>query len=368
MTSRSSKAAALLVSLALTVLAGAGCGGSDETAATAEVIRPVRFTQALATGGTRERSFNGAVRAAVETQLSFKVAGTVERTAVNVGDRLRRGDLVAALDASDYRLQMQEAEASLAQAQAQERNASAGYERAQALYENSNASKQDLDAARASFESARAQVQSIGHRLDLARLQVDYCRLAAPFAGSVASVTVERDENVSPGQPVALLTSDDHPEVEIAVPGAFVTQLKTGLAVRVNCNALDDKQLSATITEVGVASTGFATTFPVTVRLDEADPRLRPGMSAEVAIPFETASTREAVVVPSVAVGEDHNGRYLFVVEPGEQGTGVARRREVTVGQLTGEGLEIMRGVQAGALVITAGVSRIVDGQKVKLL
>lgn len=367
MISRSLTITALLCGLALLPLAAGGCGGDDATDAP-EVIRPVRYTRALATGGARVRSFSGAARAAVETQLSFKVAGNVDRTAVKVGDTVRRGDLVAALDPSDYRLQVQEAEASLAQSQAQERNARASYDRVQALYENSNASRQDLDQARAGFESATAQVQSISRRLDLARLQVDYCTLVAPFAGSVASVTIERDENVTAGQPVALLTSDDHPEVEIAVPGALIAQLQPGLAVEVASAALGQELLPATITEVGGSSTGFATTFPVTVRLDRADSRLRPGMSAEVAVPFETASTREAVVVPSAAVGEDHHGRYLFVVEPGDEGTGVARRREVTVGQLTSEGLEIMRGVEEGELVITAGVSRIVDGQKVKLL
>lgn len=350
----------------LLALAATGCGGDEPVKA--EVIRPVRYARALATGGERVRQFSGAVRAATEAQLSFKVAGTVERIAVKVGDPVRQGDLLAALEDRDYHLQVQEAEASLAQARAQERNAEAGYQRAQSLYENGNAARQDLDQARAAYESTQAQVESISRRLDLARLQVGYCRLTAPFAGSIARVEVDATENVSPGQPVVLITSDEHPEVEIAVPAPLIAQVMPGQSVTVSCNALGSDALAAKVTEVGVASTGFATTFPVTVRLEDLDRRLRPGMSAEVAIPFGTVGIREAVVVPSVSVGEDHLGRFTFIIEPDGQGTGVARRRAVTVGQLTNEGLEILSGIDEGELVITAGVSRIVDGQKVKLL
>lgn len=367
MKARSRPVAFALAAMLLSGLTVSGCGSEDKPAAT-ETFRPVRYTQALATGGARMRAFSGVIRAADETQLSFRVAGTITEIAVSVGDAVRRGDVVATLDASDYALQMREAEASLSQAQAQERNARASYERVQALFENSNASRQDLDQGRAAYESAQAQVQSIERRLDLARSQVAYCRLSAPFSGSVAAVMVDRNENVSSGQPVAQITSDDLPEVLIAVPSALIAQVQPGTAVTVASNTLGEDRLVATVTEVGVASTGFATTFPVTVRLEATDTRLRPGMSAEVSIPFETASAVEGVIVPSVAVGEDHLGRYVFVVEPGDGDTGVARRREVVVGELTDEGMEIRRGVEAGELVITAGVSRIVDGQKVRLL
>jgi RND family efflux transporter MFP subunit len=300
--------------------------------------------------------------------LSFKVAGTVERVAVNVGDGVGEGQPLVELDDSDYRLRVQEAEASLAQAQAQERNANSSYSRVQALYENRNASKQDLDAARAAHESAKAQVETIEKRLELARLQVSYTRLRAPFEGSVAEIQVDVNENVSPGSPVLTLTAGGRPEVVVSVPGMLIAQVSPGGSASVACDAVPGKVIPATITEVGVASTGFATTFPVTVRLDEAVDSVRPGMAAEVSFRFETAGTEERMIVPAVAVGEDRLGRFVFIVEPAEDGFGVARRRAVTVGELTPEGLEILEGLLEDELVITAGVSRIADGQKVKLL
>jgi RND family efflux transporter MFP subunit len=349
--------------LGLAVLAS--CGGEKETPQAP--IRPVRYAAVLATGGARERTFSGIAQAGVESSLSFKVAGTVERVAVKVGDAVRRDQVMVALDASDYRLRVREAEASLTQAQAQERNARSAHERVRTLYENRNASRQDLDAARAAHESASALVETIERRLDLARLQVDYTELRAPFAASVAEVRVELNENVSPGSPVVLLTAGRKPEVTVSVPGVLIAQVAVGSAVSVHFDALPDRTFPAVVTEVGVASSAFATTFPVTVCLENETDAVRPGMSAEVAFRFETASAEECFVVPTVAVGEDRDGRFVFVVEPADSGFAVARRRPVVVGELTAEGLEIRSGVRDGELVVTAGVTRIVDGQRVRL-
>jgi RND family efflux transporter MFP subunit len=359
-------ACGLLLSVAVALTYLSGCGKESEPVE--ELVRPVRYDPVYATGGTRVRTFSGTARAGLESQLSFKVAGTIERVAVNVGDSVGKGGLIAVLDEKDYRLRLEEAEASLTQAKAQARNAQNSYERVQALYENSNASKQDLDAARAAYESATAQVESIERRLELAQAQVSYCRLVAPFDGAVAAVAVEESENVTAGKPVATLSAQGRPEVQVAVPEVLIAQIETGSEVSVAFDAIPDREYRATVTEVGVASTGFATTFPVTVRLDRNAPDVRPGMAAEVSFALATEGPAERIIVPAVAVGEDRQGRFVFTVEPTDGGLGVAHRVAVTVGELTSDGLEILSGLQEGDLVITAGVSRIVDGQRVKLL
>jgi multidrug efflux system membrane fusion protein len=287
---------------------------------------------------------------------------------VTVGELVERSGLIATLDDSDYRLRVQEAEASLAQAQAQLRNARNGHERAVQLYENGSASKQDLDAARAAFESATAQVAAIEKRLDLARLQVAYTRLEAPFAGAVAEVRVDVNENVNPGQPMILLTSRGRPEVRVSVPEVLISQVRPGSAVSVTFDAVAGTVLPARVTEVGVAATGLATTFPVTVRLDGDAERVRPGMAAEVTFRFETAGAAERLIVPATAVAEDQHGRYVYTLDLEGEGLGRARRVAVTVGELTSEGMEILTGLVEGDLVVTAGVSRIADGQRVRLL
>lgn len=347
------------------VAALAGCSGPPPAE---EPIRPVRTEQVMRTGVSRVRTFSGIARAGVESRLSFRVAGTVQRVAVNVGDSVRQGRLLAELDPRDYELQVEDAEASLAQARARARNAESNLERVRGLYENNNASQNNYDAARAEYEYSTAQVSSVEKKLELARSQLSYTRLLSPLDGAISAVDVEVNENVSVGQTAVVLTSGSRPEVQVAMPEIFIARVREGEPVEVTFDALPDRTFPAVITEVGVASGGLATTFPVTVRLRETPPDILPGMAAEVAIGFETGDGRERILVPPFAVGEDPRGRFVFVAEPGDEGLATARRRNVEVGDLTGEGLEILEGLEESELLITAGISRIEDGMQVRLL
>ena len=343
----------------------ASCGG--EAAREEPIVRPVRWVEVFAGGGARIRRFSGAARAAVETPLSFRVPGTLQRLPVAVGDRVQAGQLIAELDPEDYRLQRQDAEAALRRAEAEGRNAEAQYQRVRGLYENNNAALTELGAARTAAESATQQVRSARNRLELAQRQLGYARLRAPQAGAIASVNAELNQNVRAGQPIVLLTSGSDLEVRVAVPEVLIGDIREGGTVEVAFDALPGETFPGTITEVGVAATEAGTTFPVTVRLVGAHESVRSGMAAEVAFRFETPAGRDVIVVPPVAVGEDQDGRFVFIVEPAEPGYGIARRRAVRVGELTTDGLEVLEGIADGDRVVTAGVSRITDGLRVRI-
>jgi RND family efflux transporter MFP subunit len=346
-------------------LAAWGCA---EQAPPERTLRPVRTVQVFHTGVERVRSFSGTARAGQESRLSFRVRGTVEVLSVKLGDRVRAGQVLARLDPQDYQLRVEDAEASLARIRAEVRNAEANYARIRDLYENNNASLTDLDASRAAFESTTAALESGEKKLEQARLQLSYTRLEAPTAGAISEVPVEVNENVQPGQTVAVLTAEARPEVEIGMPEVFISRVQEGQLVEVTFDALGARRFDATVTEVGVTSTGLATTFPVKARLDRDEPDVLPGMAAEVHFRFAAEGEGDRIEVPAFAVGEDRDGRYVFVVEEVGEGIGRAVRREVTVGSLTAEGgLEILRGLTDGERVITAGVSRIQDGREVRL-
>jgi len=328
------------------LLAGSivACGGEDQSEI-AEFVRPVRSQHVFLTGSNQVRTFSGTAKAGLEAKLSFKVAGTIQRVFVKVGDKVRQRQVLAALDPRDYDLQMQRAEAALARAKASARSAAADYSRVRALYENRNASRNDLDKGRAAAESSRAEVASSTKELELARLQLGYTRLSAPAACYVASVPVEVNENVQ-----------------------AIARVKKGSAVTATFDAIPGIQFSAIVTKVGVASGRTGTTFPVTVQLQRNVPGFRSGMAAEVTFRFEGRKGQARILVPPVAVGEDREGRFVFVVEEIEGGMGIVHRKPVTVGELTAEGLEILDGLVDGERVVTAGVRRLHDGRKVRLM
>ena len=152
------------IAAAALVLALAGCGG--EKTAQEESLRPVRFEQVFSTGGNRFRTFSGVAQAAMESNLSFRVAGKIEQVAVSLGNKVRAGQLIARLDPMDYEFRAQEADAALKRAEAEARRSTSDYSRVRALYENRNASRNDLDAARAADESAKAAVESASNETD----------------------------------------------------------------------------------------------------------------------------------------------------------------------------------------------------------
>ena len=348
------------------LVAGLLISCSDPEPVVQEVIRPVKFVEADTAGSSASRILAGVVRAGVESRLSFRVPGTIQSLDIEVGSVIKRGQEIARLDSTDYDLRVEEAKAALAQANAGLRRAQADYDRVRALYENNNASKADLDSARASSESAQAQVEAMTKRLELANQQVGYTVLRAPGDGAIASIDVEVNENVDAGKQICLLVSGSQPEVAIPVPEGLIAQIEKGQEVMVTLDSLPGRQYLAVVKEVGVAVTGASTTYLVTARFFESDIDIRAGMAAEVKFQFEVPSF-ENILVPEVAIGEDRDGRFVFVIEESDAGTGVAHRRAVEVVS-TSRGLEIVSGVEPGELVVTAGVRRLVDGETVKLL
>lgn len=348
----------------LALLLGA-CGGNDSPVE--ERLRPVRYLTVSDAGVLRDRSFSGTSKSVLESRLSFKVPGTIIDLPVQNGQRLSEGDLIARLDAASYVLQAQQAQASLVEAEANDRRAAANYERTKGLYANDNASLNDLEAARAQAESAKAIVASASKALEIARLNVSYTRLAADSDCSIASLSVEVNENVQAGQQVASVSCGDAYEVVLDLPESLIGNVNERTPVSVRFGAIPDELFAGEITEVAVASTAGSAAFPVVIRILGTHPSLRSGLAADVTFQFESDDNGNgSYVLPVTAVVNDPTGTYVFIAVPdGDEGEAIIGRRSVTLGELTQTGIEIVDGLHAGDRVVTAGLSVIRDGQRV---
>jgi len=360
-----SYASVFRVSIFSGLIAVASCG-SDRTS-DEPLIRPVRTALVRSSASEQVQSFTGSTQAGAEIELSFKVSGTLMNLHIRMGDSVERGQLIAELDPSDYELLEDQARAAHALRMAEQRNHKSQYERVRALYENNNASRTELDAARARSESANSMMEASGKRLDLATKQLSYTRLEAPVAGLISDVPSDENENFSAGHTVAKLASGALPEVQVSIPGTLISQVRRDDKVMVKLSNVEGPPLPATVIEVGVAAALGRTTFPVTAELHEDHPKIRPGMAAEVEFRF-AGDGEGRLLIPTVAVGEDRKGRFVFVFNGGEGGIGVARRRAVEISTVSSGGIEILSGLREGERVITAGVRRIVDGLQVRLL
>ena len=341
---------------------------SEEKPEKENVIRPVRFSQVSFAQRTVERRLAAVTHAAVESNVSFRVGGKVARVLVNMGDPVSRNQPLAKLDDSDFKLQLQQVKANKISVQAQAENAKAHYDRVRALYVNKNASLAELDAARSQNRSAEAQVVAVQQQVELASSQLKNAVLRASGTGTIGHVLIEQGEVVGPGQPAMIFASAGHLEVQVLVPEVMIRHVVRGDSLQVVLESFPDQSQPGIVKEVGVMSVPMGTTYPVTIRLLEDDPDWRSGMAAEVIFNLPTGFENDRLVVPSVSVGEDSDGRYVFLLKDINDGIGKAYRSQVEVGGMQDHGIEVLSGLEASDLVVTAGLTQIQDGQQVRLL
>ncbi len=353
------------------------CSSEPETTISAEpVLRPVRYTRVAASSGSTERTFTGVAKAGVESDISFKIGGTISELTSEVGDIVQPGDVLAKLDTRDYELKVEQAEASLAEAQAQVAQAEAEFLRVRSLYERENAAQGDYDAALAGRDSVRARVNSAKKALEIAVLQVTYATLRSPMAGVIVAVPVEANENVQPGTPIVLLNAGEYPEVEVGIPELFIADIALGASVSLQFDSVAGRQFRGEISEVAVTPNEGLTTYPVIVTMNQRWDELtagrtlaviRPGMSVQATFRFASENGASGVIVSAPSVLEDDDGNFVFVVVRGEGDVGTVKRRMVTVRGFAGEGIAIQQGIAPGEYIVTAGVNHLKDGQQVRL-
>jgi RND family efflux transporter MFP subunit len=341
------------------------CGQEQQEQSPTTVVRPVETMVVEASSAERQRSFSGVAKAALETNLSFRVSGEIVKLPVKIGMRVKTGDLIAQLDKTEFELEVKKAEARLTEAKAKLKNARDEYERTRILYEAGNVSKSELDQAQAAFQTASAGEEAARKALELAEKQLSYCTLKAPVNGVIGSVPVEVYQTIQAGRVVATLSSEGKMQLEVGVPEALVSQVNVGDPAQVVFEAFPGKTYDAKVNEVSFVLTE-TTTYPVKLGLLEEDSRIRPGMVGEATLTFKTEYSGQAVIVPPKAVvGRAGQTHYVWIYD---STSSRVHRREVEAGDLVSSGLEILSGLEPGARIVVRGVHRLEENMEVRLL
>jgi multidrug efflux system membrane fusion protein len=337
-----------------------------------EVIRSIKWTKVAETTAKQIRMISGTTKPVDQTALSFAVGGTVEKVEVKLGEQVKKDQVLAELDRQPFVLAVKDAEAGLAKAQAIVVERRANYERYVALYESNNASKAELDEARASFDSAKSQVSAAQAQLGLARRDLRKTKLRSPFNGTISVKEIEPYMEVPVGKAVFGLDGEESGyEVSAAVPDSLLINLSVGDEAEVIFPTLNNRRVRGVITELGSRSRA-ASTYPVTVQLQQQYDDFRSGMSVEVAFEFipesetgEPIETGLAVPLAAILVGE---GKTQFVFIYDEQ-TSTVKKTQIKPLNLRENDILIEPGVlKAGDIIATAGVQFLTDGQKVNLM
>lgn len=345
----------------LLVAALAGC--SAETAeAPKETVRPVKVVEVAEAATTRELSYSGAVRARSEAPAGFRVGGKVVERAVNIGDRVRAGDVLARLDATDYALSVTSARANLIAAERQVETADFARKRAEQLFKQQVAAKAQLEQAQLSYNQAVAARDSARSVLAQAENQVGYAVLAADKDGIVTATHADAGQVVAAGSPVVTVAVDGEKEVSIAVPESDVLAFTPGKVVEVGLWSDRTVALKGAVREVAGSADPASRTFAIRISLP-SDQRVLLGMTATVKAVAD--SDQPLFSLPLSALTRDPSDRpIVWTVDPVGR---AVHQRPVSVVDFSEAGVRVSDGLKAGDLVVVAGTQFMTENLKVKL-
>lgn len=340
---------------------------SEEKKKEEKFVRPVKYQEVSYLGGEKIRTFSGTAKTDKIINLSFRNSGIITQYDIKLGQKVRKGQLLAKLDNVQSRLAYEQSVTQLNSAASQMNTSKLSLNRVRSLYEKGSSSLSDFEAAKNAYKTAQQSHESAKRGVSIQQEQIRYGYLYAPADGVIAAVASEIDENISPGQTVATLNAGKDMEITLGIPESVINGVKEGMNVTVDFSSLQDKKFKAKVTEVAPAVDANTATYPVKVTVINPSEAIKSGMAANVTFDFgDEKTTQKELVVPANAVGEDSNGRFVFVIE-GEGDNAKVKKQQVTIGGLTSEGFEITSGLSIGQKIATAGLQTLLDGQEVKL-
>lgn len=336
----------ILAAALLAALTATGCSKPEAPAQPLRSVRVMKIDGAAVSGGL---TFPGEVRARYESRLAFRLGGKLVERRVDVGALVKRGQVLARLDAQDASLQSAQAEASRALAEAEAK-------RYRDLRAKNFVSQAVLDAKETALKTAEAQA-------GVARNQAGYATLVADRDGVVTAVEAEAGQVVAAGQTVVRVAEGNEKEVVIAVPEGEVEKLRAAEGFTVTLNSLPGRSWQGRLRELSPSADPATRTFAARIGVAEADDSVRLGMSASVQAkvnPGDTAALR----LPLSAFFTRNEQANVWVVDPATQTVSL---KKVDTDGVVGNDMRVKGGLQPGMLVVTAGASLLEPGQKVRL-
>lgn len=332
-----------------------------------EPIRAVKLLQVQAHAEPTQRSFAAEIRAQTEARLGFRVAGKLLQRQAQLGQRVTGGEVLAQLDAQDYVLGAQAAQAQMQAAQTQRDLAQADWQRFSALQAEGFISPVELDRRRAQRDAAQAQWQQAQAQAAVQGNQNRYTQLRSDAAGVVTAVHAEPGQVVAAGSPVLTVALDGPRDAVFAVPEDFQAQLAVGQAVQVQVWG-SAAMLAGTVREVAASADPVTRTFLVKVAVPSTAPAL--GSTVQVHVYAAAPQAGEGVAaqgftLPGSAVWQQAQGGAAVWVFDAQ--TSMVHAQAVELGGVQGNAIVVRSGLQAGQQVVAAGTHVLTEGQKVSI-
>ena len=332
---------------------------TEASPATSNSERPVQVQRVVYQSNDASREFVGVVRARYETDLGFRVAGKITARIINVGDRVRVGDVIARLDSQDLKLQVESAQAELSAATSNLAQAAADELRYASLKSRGYAAVADYDRKKAAKDEADGRLERAQRALDLARNQLAYTELRADADGVITATLAEPGQVVAVGQSVARLAQHGEMEAVVALPETSLAKARAS-QVMVRLWADPDRKFTARLRELSPQADTMTRTYAARFTIENPDDGLALGMTATVTLSHATETA--FAKLPLSAILNRGTGAAVYVVES----SGALALLPVTIASFAADAALVTSGVHDGDRIVTLGVQKLVAGQRVR--
>ena len=304
----------------------------------------------------------GEVKPRYESNMGFRIKGKIIERKVDVGSLVKKGQVIARLDASDTNLGAAAALADVRAAEANYALAKSDVERQRQLVDKKFISQSALDRYEAQLKTADARVNQAKAQAAVSGNQSRYTALTADRDGVVTQIRAEPGQVVDAGEMIVQVVDTKQIEVLVAVPESRMAKIKVGDNVGVKLWASQatnsERTYAGRVREIAPEASSTTRAFDVRVAIIDADDAVKLGMTAGVRLAQAEA---DEIIVPTSALTQINGKSAVWVIDKKD----IANPREVTAGQFTENGVMITSGLQVGEMVAIAGVHTLIKGQKV---
>lgn len=317
-------------------------GAEAATETVAEVAKPKVTTAQVHIQDVDQQSvFTGNVEGYAVNNITPQQPRRITRLLVDVGDHVKKGQLVAELDNS-----------ALAQAKAQYENNKANFERSDELYKFGGESKANWQAMQTAYEVSKSTYENM----------LENTTLVSPISGVVTARNYDVGD-MAAGMPIFVVQRINPVKITINVSESLYTYIKKGMEVAVELDALPEQKFTAKVSRITPSIDASTRTFPVELTLANDKELVKPGMYARVTMNY---GTRKNIVVPDMAVVKQlgSGNRYIYVYNQ----DGTVAYKKVELGRRFGDKYEILSGIADGDEVVTSGQIALKDGIAVEVV
>ncbi|MDD4516413.1 efflux RND transporter periplasmic adaptor subunit [Massilibacteroides sp.] len=329
----------LLPALAFVLLAS--CSGEKKAAVVEEEKPKVKIETVKIEAVDQVQEFTATVEANISNNIAPQAAGRIQKLQVEIGDHVKAGQVLAIMD-----------ETTLRQTKIQLDNQELEFKRIDELYKVGGASKSSWDALKMQLEVTRTVYKNLEEN----------SKLISPITGIVTARNYDNGDMYSSGTPIYRVEQIRPVKLMVNVSETYFTSIKKGQEVAVTMDVYPGEEFTGNVSLVYPTIDATTRTFPVELKVNNADERVRPGMFARVTLSF---GVLDHVVVPDLAIVKQAGSgdRFVYAYKNGK-----VSYEKVVIGRRMGDRYEIVSGLSDGDQVVVSGQTRLVNGVDVEVV